>query len=735
MLHFPPPDRESADRQPSRKPHPRIYRFSHFDLDVGEHRLTKSGSVIPLAPRAFDVLVALVVRAGSLVTKEQLLAEVWKDTAVEEANLAVAVSAIRKVIGAEAIQTVPRRGYRFSATVTPIDERPPGSPPNRAPVRPKKQRFLLATVGGTALSLAFLAAVPYLRRDEPTTRPVGGEVRDHDGRLTRHPGADAHPSWSSDGRIAFSSDRDDGDLEIYAMREDGASPIRLTNSPGRDQDPAWSPDGSTIAFASERGGDGLQVYVMNGDGSDVRRVTALPQSCTMPAWSPDGHRLAFQRTDDPAIGQDIYTVSLGDGQVTRVTHHRAADVSPDWSPDGHWIAFASNRRGDSSNFGIYVVAADGSDSERLLSDARGFDYQPAWSPDGTQLAFASNRNNGLPEIFLMNADGSGQRRLTSPGVTPAWSPDGHELLFASDREGNPEIFRQPLERSQPLTIDAARDAFASWSPDGSSVIFTSNRDGKLALYLMRLPERDITKLTDGAANDWFPAWSPDGYEVVFQSDRAGTGGLNLYVLTLRTRAVRALTQRSGMNASPAWSPDGRKIAFASNSGRHPFNFQITIVDPDGANLHIPRPSKFFDTDPAWSPDSLQLAFTSDRSGSFDVFAMRADGGGLRQLTSAPSNEGSASWSPDGQLIAFASSRGRKPGVHDVYVMARDGTNVMRLTTRTGEWPRWSPAGDVILFLSQRTHDENLFLARLPDDAIAIFRKPLVSLKDLDARRD
>ena len=99
-----------------------LYEFGAFLLDVGERRVWSAGQIVPLAPKAHDVLVALVRRAGTLVTKSELLDLVWRDVSVEEGVLSVYISALRKSLGdsggtAPHIETVPRAGYRFSATV------------------------------------------------------------------------------------------------------------------------------------------------------------------------------------------------------------------------------------------------------------------------------------------------------------------------------------------------------------------------------------------------------------------------------------------------------------------------------------------------------------------------------------------------------------------------------------------------------------------------------------------
>src|SRR6266566_2499001 len=97
---------------------PEHYRFGPFELQPDQRRLLKDGAAISLRPRAFDLLVALVDRAGHLATKDELLDHVWPRMVVEEAALHVQVSALRKVLGADAITTVSGRGYQFTLPVT-----------------------------------------------------------------------------------------------------------------------------------------------------------------------------------------------------------------------------------------------------------------------------------------------------------------------------------------------------------------------------------------------------------------------------------------------------------------------------------------------------------------------------------------------------------------------------------------------------------------------------------------
>jgi Tol biopolymer transport system component len=120
---------------------------------------------------------------------------------------------------------------------------------------------------------------------------------------------------------------------------------------------------------------------------------------------------------------------------TRLTHGDAYDFDPAWSPDGAKIVFASTRDDPNPvtcwpncNAEIYVMNADGGNQMRLTSDPA-YDSTPSWSPDGTKIAFSSYRNSPSPRIFLMGADGSNQTDLKVYGTYPAWSPDGKKIAF------------------------------------------------------------------------------------------------------------------------------------------------------------------------------------------------------------------------------------------------------------------------------------------------------------------
>ena len=235
--------------------------------------------------------------------------------------------------------------------------------------------------------------------------------------------------------IGITSDRAGKSGDIYSMSVRGTNVRRLTSSPKADGFPVWSPDERKIIFYSQRSLKG-DVWVMNPDGSAQRNLTRNAAHDSPGSWSPDGRRIAFDTDRDG--NNELYVMNAdGSGQRILTPSPSAQEWDPQWSPDGRTISFVSDRDGNAE---IYAMNADGSDPRNLT-------HSPAndaglggvagllWSPDGRKIAFVSTRDTRAednPELYVMNADGSGVQRLTrTPGVESllSWSPDGKRIAF------------------------------------------------------------------------------------------------------------------------------------------------------------------------------------------------------------------------------------------------------------------------------------------------------------------
>jgi Tol biopolymer transport system component len=299
-----------------------------------------------------------------------------------------------------------------------------------------------------------------------------------------------------------------------------------------------APAQGRIAFGLVHGSVS-SLYTVRPDGSGLRRVTVPPTRQDLggdsgPVWSPDGRRLVFER-NLPYWGNDRFRLNAvpARGGIAHPLTQGPFDVMPSVSPDGKRIAFT---RLVASVVGpaisLFTANARGQRPSQLL--AGGFDLSPAWSPDGTTIVFTRLSSDTAPieeaELFLAAADGSNVRPLGAgvQGVSPSWSPDGSRLAFVSfaDRNGascpasncspNGELYVVNADGSglRRLTRSLADDEHPTWSPDGRRIAFASGfllpTQGHRP-WLLAMPAGGGKAVRIGRfAGVLDPAWSPAG---------------------------------------------------------------------------------------------------------------------------------------------------------------------------------------------------------------------------------
>lgn len=229
-------------------------------------------------------------------------------------------------------------------------------------------------------------------------------------RVTTHTAIDTDPAISPDGRdIIFTSSRS-GNNDIFIVGSHGGEAVNLTSNPGNDGWARWSPNGRHIVFHSNRDGN-FEIYVMDSDGLFPRRLTNYAGIDQFPDWSPDGKEIVFRRD------VDIYVMDLESGAVRRLTSAPPLNQMAMWSPNGRQLVFMSARDGYPS---VFTMNSDGSNPVNLTpkdpadSDSEWLSRAPSWSTNGRQIYFMSFRpaTGGDTEVFVINADGTGLRRLT-----------------------------------------------------------------------------------------------------------------------------------------------------------------------------------------------------------------------------------------------------------------------------------------------------------------------------------
>ena len=193
--------------------------------------------------------------------------------------------------------------------------------------------------------------------------------------------------------------------------------------------------------------------------------------------------------------------------------------------------------------------------------------------------------------------------------------------------------------------------------------------------------------------------------LAFASEGIG-GSLDVYVLPAGAAAPKRLATSQQDDFSPSWSPGGRSVAYRVNPRRSDVG-DIWVMRADGrGKRNLTRSPRVAEWSPSWSPDGRRIAYYS--SVGMDVWVMRPDGTGRRNLTRRAGLDEYPSWSPDGLRLAFGSHR---DGQFEIYAMRADGSRQINLTSNAGDdqWPAWSPDGRLIAFMSERDGSPDVFV--------------------------
>jgi eukaryotic-like serine/threonine-protein kinase len=388
----------------------------------------------------------------------------------------------------------------------------------------------------------------------------------------------------------------------------------------------------------------------------------------------------------------------------QLTAYPGEEFTPQLLPDGRSFVYV---RRVGADWDVCLQRVGETGFKNLTSDCEDEDFHPALSPDGARIVFRSDCQGG--GIFLMDSNGGGIRRLTDAGYNPVWSRDGKKVLYSTGKVFSPHIRR--TAGNQLWTVNVAtgeknriptNDGLQpSWSPRGLRIAYWGVSPSKE-------PQRDIwtipagggqpVAVTDDAAFDWNPVWSPDGRYLYFTSDRNGI--MSLWRAPIDEESGKVLGQPepvtgpSGESWHPSFSSDGRNMIYVQRIAGE--EIQSVAFDPGreevvGKPVSITQEIKQAGA-PSLSPDDEWLTFHNFGAAQEDIFIIKRDGSGLRNLTNDACRDRFPQWSPDGKQIVFYSDCS---GVFEVYTIAIASGARQRITDRPGagcSFPVWAPDG-------------------------------------------
>jgi DNA-binding winged helix-turn-helix (wHTH) protein/Tol biopolymer transport system component len=699
----------------------RIYSFDDFQLDVSNRQLRRGDKALSLPAKAFDLLVTLVENKGRLVEKDELFKTVWQDQIVEESNLTVHISQIRKALGETKtnprfIETVPGYGYRFTGDVSNFED----------------EEFVIET---ETLSRITIEKEEINDAEQHDTKIVGREAdwlapgKSEAARKHRFKYAVAAASLicltTASGIYYLNGRKSAEPFEKVKL-------TRLTNS-GQVSAVTVSPDGKYIAYVlGESEGNSLWVQQV-GTASNVRLLPPVKAQVYELTFTPDGSHIFYNLFADGNADPEFYRVSSLGGVTEKLPNVIASFIT--FAPDGKRFAYAQSDSVAGQNY-LVIADADGRNQQTIVGKKHPNTFETqvpvvAWSPDGETIACLVNHfeaQASYSSIVGINARDGSEEPLSDQRwyevFSIEWLKNGSGLLIsASDKvsgsnqvrflsypQGEARQITNDLSQYDSLSATANGESFVSiqtntingiyigeagadanqfeeiasetgalhpfvWTPNGK-IIFSSNKDGISNLWTMDADGSNRRQLTtDAQVDSRGLCISADGKYLVFGSWRNGKS--NLWRVDADGRNLTQLTNGE-VDVYPSCSPDNRTVVYQKGLHSRQMLWRVPLAGGE--------PVQLTDSYSKWSAISndgsrISYLFMADKKWRFGIIS--SEGGSLLKRLDVPAtlNGSSTHWSPDDQSLLYISTVGN---VGNVWSLPLNGSTVRPYTNFTSQ---------------------------------------------------
>jgi Tol biopolymer transport system component/DNA-binding winged helix-turn-helix (wHTH) protein len=624
--------------------------FAEFELDTVHRRLRRDGKPLALYAKTLDLLEFLLANNGRVVTKDEILEAVWSGQFVEEANLTVQISALRKALGEPKgaprfLVTIPGKGYKFVAPV----ENAPGA------IVIEKHRISEITIEQeteieSASENPDFEASEEKRDNSAAVRPAKKTRTRHRRRFLR---ATAVILLAVAAAGLFYYTRPVPKMPFQAI-----NPTRLTNN-GRVTAAALAPDGKYFAYVlAEAEGRSLWLQQV-GTASNIRLLPPVRADFWCLKFTPDGKFIYYNIFAADRANAELYRIPALGGVVERIPDIAVFAIS--FSPDGKRIAYIVPDSAANRNY-LAIADADGTNKRVVLAKPQPntfiFDGDfAAWSPDGARIACLVNNlktDVNYSSFVIVNVE------------------DGTET---------------PLETGNLRDIGSFK-----WLPDGSGLLVTG-KDKPSSLmqnrvWLVPYPEGAMRPLTsDLSYYDWLSP-TADGKSFMALQTITSNG---IFIGDAGGSEFREIVSEAGELNPLAWLPDGRIVFTSMADG----TANLWTIDADGANRRqLTVGAEVNYRGMCATADGKYLIFTSLRAGKSNLWRVdAADGGNLRQLTDGEADAYPAC-APDGKTVVYQRGILTQPRLWTISV---EGGEPAALTDFWAKWASISPDGRLISY--------------------------------------
>jgi len=695
-----------------------MYSFDRYKLDVEKLMLYRDEIEISLPPKIVKTLAVLIQNRGSILSKDELIDLVWSDSIVEESNLSQNLYVLRKTLGekpdgGQYIETLRRRGYRFTSDVQIIEgttglSNGSEAKPSRAQIGVEREGNVLRLVDWT---------IPE-RFDKGTIAMPDAPPFRKSSLLAYIFAIVLFAAVASAATALYLYSRSEN--VSSAERHADLTVTRLTTG-NYVRDATISRDGNYFVYNEELDGTSRVWLQQTGRSQRVEIIPGGKWPICCKTFSPDGKFIYFLVTDPREKRNDLYRVATLGGTIEKVLEDVNSHVS--FSPDGGQMIF-QRHSAEKKASSFIIAASDGKGDQRevLASNEQVKLVYAAWAPDGKKIAFTSAtkdpRSEGVCSLSTLD--------LESQAISPIsderwgtcyrmeWLQDGSGIAMVGTREGETNSTRRdqvyfisyPAGRSRRLTNDGNRQEPQSLgvTNDGAILAVPYSRSSQIWSLDANGDSRTAVQLTTGTADGRGSiAPLPDGR--VGYTGRAGDA-INVWIMNADGSNQQQVGDAAAVQDLTV-TPDGKYFVYANESGTDSVLYRMGTDGSDPVELSA---NEEFVIDSTVSPDGTRLVYDvwKTNGNSHDVELRNVPLNGGEPFSLAHDNCGVPHFSPDGAYISCVYFSRQKVAV----LSAKDGSTVAGFDAVTSallnSGAHWTPDGRALVYIVHQKNVSNLW---------------------------